>query len=337
MKHKGAIMVVLMFQILSHTFGVIPKHSEIYYEATKPEVHKAMRYGAKARIVYRVIDDEGNPITNTVVNGTWQNDYPRKTWQRKYKTDEKGCFIAEDKVGHGFACRIQKDGYYNSYHVVTFDWRAGVSPLIKDGKWQPYGENRKIVLKRKKNPIEMAYYRWGIDGCLAPATNEWIGLDLEKGKWCKPYGEGKYADVKVRFSGVVFDRYGRDTTAEFSFADVPFAGFYIEKKDSYSTFDTCYVALTNDAAYTESSFLFRNKTTLHMPQDQKVFRYLDKGEYMVFRTRCKVDEEGKLVSAHYGKISGAFYGGMMRLMFRGNDSGLYFNPTPNDTNLEHKR
>ncbi len=28
------------------------------------------------------------------------------------------------------------------------------------------------------------------------------------------------------------------------------------------------------------------------------------------------------------------WGGKYKLMFRGNDNGIYFNPTPNDTNLE---
>ena len=340
MKHKGAIMVVLMFQILSHTFGVIPKHSEIYYEATKPEVHKAMRYGAKARIVYRVIDDEGNPITNTVVNGTWQNDYPRKTWQRKYKTDEKGCFIAEDKVGHSFACRIQKDGCYNSYDVVIFDWRAGVSPLVKDGKWQPYGESRTVVLKRKKNPVKLTFCRWRIEGYFAPATNVWIGLDLEKGRWCKPYGEGEYEDVMVKFSGYVQDDFTWDTKTEFTFTNNPYAGFYILKKDSYSEMRSCYLASTEDSEYKQRSLVLFSRGNRALQQSKVDTDKIPSNEYMVFRTRCKIDDEGKLLSAHYGRIMGEFNGSFFALGFHGlsgDECGIYFNPTPNDTNLEHRR
>lgn len=57
----------------------------------------------------------------------------------------------------------------------------------------------------------------------------------------------------------------------------------------------------------------------------------------MFRTRCVVDDEGKLVSAHYGKLMGEFNGGFMALGFHcayGDQCGIFFNPTPNDPNLE---
>ena len=44
-----------------------------------------------------------------------------------------------------------------------------------------------------------------------------------------------------------------------------------------------------------------------------------------------VDDEGNLVSAHYGKIYGLWeFSTMMRV------KDVFFNPTPNDTNLESK-
>ena len=56
---------------------------------------------------------------------------------------------------------------------------------------------------------------------------------------------------------------------------------------------------------------------------------LDDKSYLVFRTRTEVDENGNLVSAHYGKIDGLweFFGSMRT-------ASIQFNPTPNDTNLE---
>ena len=76
---------IIVFAVASIAFSValanIPKHSATYYEAITPEVQKAQRKGAKAKIIYRVVDDEDMPVTNTAVVGTWQNDYPRKTWK----------------------------------------------------------------------------------------------------------------------------------------------------------------------------------------------------------------------------------------------------------------
>lgn len=334
MKILGLVIVFSMIGVMQDANAFIPKHSDEYYEAIKPEVRRAQRKGAEAKIVYKVVDDEGRVVSNVTVNVKWENDYPRKTWYDSFCTDDNGSVEISEKIGGRMSCGFHKDGYYSSFDKIDFHWREGVSPVLTDGKWQPYGENRTIVLKREKNPTELSFCNWDYNLYYPPVTNVWIGLDLEKGKWCKPYGDGEHEDVTVRFSGVVFDRYSRDTTAEISFTNVPYAGFYILKKDFYSKFDTCYEASGNDSSYSQSYFLFRNKSALRMPQNQKVFRHLEKDKYMVFRTRCKVDESGKLISAHYGKISGAFYGGLMRLMFNGQGSGIYFNPVPNDTNLE---
>lgn len=44
--------------------------------------------------------------------------------------------------------------------------------------------------------------------------------------------------------------------------------------------------------------------------DGKDNRYwLGEDSYLIYRTRTKVDEEGKLVSAHYGKIYGLWSSG----------------------------
>ncbi len=333
------ILAITLFCInalaVVHKFS--PEFQAIYDEATRPEVQKALRKGAMAKIIYRIVDDEGGSVSNVSVNIEWQNDYPRKTWYDSLCSDERGYVEISEKVGGRMSAGFHKDGYYSSFDKIDFHWRKGVSPVLIDGKWQPYGENRTIVLKRIKNPTELSFCNWRSEPYNPPITNVWIGLDLEKGKWCSPYGEGEYEDLKVKFSGVIFDRYSRDTTTEISFTNIPYAGFYILEKDSYSTFDTCYDASTNATAYSQSYFLFKNKDALSMPKNQRISLHLEKDKYMVFRTRCKVDESGKLISAHYGKISGAFYGGVLRLLFDGNGSGIYFNPVPNDTNLEPKR
>ena len=101
---RTTILVLSAVCVSLAAFGSIPKHSATYYEAIKPEVQEAQRKGAKAKIIFRVVDDEGSPITNTVVQGTWQNDYPRKTWRETFTTDANGSFVAKDKVGGQFTC-----------------------------------------------------------------------------------------------------------------------------------------------------------------------------------------------------------------------------------------
>ena len=55
-------------------------------------------------------------------------------------------------------------------------------------------------------------------------------------------------------------------------------------------------------------------------------------EYLVFRTRIVKDDNGNIVSANYGKI----YGAIRTVGFFG-AKAIYFNPTPNDVNMEEKQ
>ena len=325
------LLTIALPSALARVHKFSPEFQAVYDAATTPEVQEAQRKGAKARLIYRIVDDEGAPITNQLVHYCWQNDYPRKRWSGDKATDADGVVVIEDKVGSEVAVSVRKDGFYISWEKVKFDWREGVSPLVKDGKWQPYGEKRTLVVKRKKRPVEM---NWHSGVFRAPATNEWVGLDLECGQWCKPYGGGKFEDVKVRFSGEVVDHFTWDTVTTISFTNVPYAGYYEMSKDGYSDMKSCYAASTNDASYVDRTMTFLSHGARGIPPNRQTTDRLPGDKYIVFRTRCIVDEEGRFVSAHYGKICGEMKGGLLKLMFLGNDNGIFFNPNPNDTNLE---
>ena len=316
MRKEAVGIVVACCQIYALAF--VPKHSPTYYEAIKPEVQEAQRKGAKAKIIYRVVDDEGMPITNTVVRGTWQNDYPRKTWKETFVTDTNGEFVAKAKVGGQFGCIVEKMGYYSSSGGVKFHWRAGISPLVKDGKWQPYGEQKTIVLKRIKNPANMnlIQHAW----FAAPVTNTWVGFDLERFSWTPPYGDGKNDDILIRFNYQARNKYYTDwSTMDISFTNNAYAGFYELKKDTYSEMKNPYGVDTNQAFVA---------TNIYRTIGTKA-QILESDSCLVFRTRTKVDENGQLVSAHYGMIYGRW-----TTEFGMKAEAIFFNPRPNDTNLE---
>ena len=341
---KWFMIVLLIFG--TDAFAVVhkfsPEFQAIYDAAKMPEVQKAQRKGAKAKIIYKIVDDEGKPLANHKIGYIWQNDYPRKIWGGYAITDSKGMVVLKDKVGGKLKVAVSGDGHhYGAWDEICFHWRKNVSPLVKDGRWQPYGEYRTLVVKRIKNPIEMKFHNWGFDGCPAPATNVWIGLDLEVGQWCKPYGSGKHEDVMVRFRGTIVDDFTWDTQTELSFNNNPYAGFYVMQKDMYSSMSTCYAALTNDTAYVEKTIKLISKGRKDISPNGQAFDKIPADKYLVFRTRCIVDEKNRLVSAHYGKINGEF-GGLLKLLFFpscyiAGEAGIYFNSTPNDTNLEDVR
>ncbi len=299
-----------------HKFS--PEFQAVYDAATTPEVQEAQRKGAKAKIIFRVVDDEGAPITNTIVHGTWQNDFPRKTWKESFVTDTNGQFVAEAKVGGQFGCIVEKPGYYASSGGIRFHWRPGISPLVKDGKWQPYGEHKTIVLKRIKNPANMnlIQHAW----FAAPVTNAWVGFDLENFSWTPPYGNGKNDDILIRFNYHAHNKYYTDwSTMDISFTNNAYAGFYELKKDVYSEMKNPYAADAN------KTFVATNTYRTVGTKSQ----ILESDSCLVFRTRTKVDENGQLVSAHYGMIYGRW-----TTEFGMQAEAIFFNPRPNDTNLE---
>jgi hypothetical protein len=98
------------FVALSKVHKFSPEFQATYDAATAPEVQEAQRKGADARIIYTVVDDDGYPITNAWVRGTWQNDYPRKTWKESFVTDTNGMFVAQAKVAVNLAALSKRLG-----------------------------------------------------------------------------------------------------------------------------------------------------------------------------------------------------------------------------------
>lgn len=316
-KWKNSLAFAIITSLAS---ADIPKHSVVYYEAIKPEVQEAQRNGARANIIYRIVDDDGRPLANQRVHYVWQNDYPRRTWGEYANTNTNGEFVAMARVGGELTVGVRQEGFYKSWDKVVFHWREEISPLVKDGKWQPYGERRTLVMKRKKKPVDGPTLQYSVVD--VPATNVWLGLDMEKFKWVKPYGDGSHSDVLLRFNSDPVNRYEVNwATMEISFTNNPYAGFYVLPKDDFSEMKSTYHADTN--------MTFKTGITYSIGRLSKDDNLLDDGHYMVFRTRTTVDDKGGLVSAHYGKIYGRWgvWGGTRAKM-------MFFNTTPNDTNLE---
>ena len=109
------------------------------------------------------------------------------------------------------------------------------------------------------------------------------------------------------------------STMDISFTNNAYAGFYELKKDSYSEMKNPYSVDTNQ------TFIVTNTYGTVGTKEN----ILGSGSCLVFRTRTKVDEDGQLVSAHYGMIYGRW-----TTEFGMKAEAIFFNPRPNDTNLE---
>lgn len=288
---------------------------------------RLLRNGAVAKYVYRVVDDEGIPVSNATCH-IWFRSYGRPQDEAGWvaETDTNGIFVAEHRLNEKFSVGIDKVGYYHTHDEINYFEMSAEKRLsiVKDDKWQPYGELRTVILKRIRKPVRLLssgnlqYYKY-------PPLGRWVGFDLCKRDWAPPpYGNGEFSDAEIRFEkNITEDGYVK--TMEVTFTNNPFAGAYEVAVDSFSDLKSVYRANTN--ALFSGVFKYTFKRGKGGPERNE----LEEGRYLVFRSRTKVDRDGVLLSAHYGIIFGDW-----RFFEKGGMAieGLRFNPTPNDTNLE---
>lgn len=281
--------------------------------------------GAMSKVVYRLVDDVGEPVSNACAH-IWYRSFglPAENADWKAMSDGEGRFVAEHRTNERLSVHVSKDGYYSSRDVVSyFDTKRN---SVVDGKWQPYGAEKTIVLKKIRNPVKSASVR-PEERLKVPAYDVWIGFDCERGVFTPPYGNGVHADMTFRFKKKDKGRTDYHMTMEVSFDSSPFAGAYVMRKDMNSDFKYAYGAETNKTflrKFTYSYDRFPGRPPAYPSR-------LADDQYLVFRVRTEVDSSGKLISARYGVLSGP-------LEFVGPAGvcldGLFLNPTPNDTNLE---
>lgn len=221
-------------------------------------------------------------------------------------------------------CQVSKSGYYAAELRVSYlDTKA--VPAVKDGKWQPYGNKHIVVLKQMLNPQYMVCQD-ALTSITIPKYDYWLGFDFERYDFVSPYGKGNTSDVLLRFD---FNRPSEDEyymTMNVSFTNQPYAGAYKLQIDKESELKTAYEANTNECF--EQSFVYRFQ---RREGSSPVYDRLQCDEYLVYRTRTRVDRDGNLVSAQYGLICGEWnFAGPTGFRI----DKFMFNPRPNDINLE---
>ena len=111
----------------------------------------------------------------------------------------------------------------------------------------------------------------------------------------------------------------------------PFGGYYAYVINGNSEFKGPYSALPSSIHLTEADF-YEHVLDNGERREQKHF---NPGTCWIVRSRCKVSTEGELIEANYSVIYDIAFtcksGGYGGFCITG-----AFNPTPNDTNLEHK-
>lgn len=285
----------------------------------------AHRHGARVREIICVVDQIGKPVANAqlyggLTTGDGMDDYALINGV----TDTNGQFQVEGKCTDFMRCQVSKSGYYAAELRVSYlDTKA--VPAVKDGKWQPHGNKHMVILKQMVNPQPMLCHD-ALTSLTIPRYGVWLGFDFEQYDFVSPHGRGNARDVLLRFD---LSRPSKDEyymTMNVSFTNQPYAGAYKLQIDKESELKTAYEANTNECF--EQSFVYRFQ---RREGSSPVYDRLQDDEYLVYRTRTRVDMDGNLLSAHYGVICGDWnFAGPTGFRI----DKFMFNPRPNDINLE---
>ncbi len=282
---KARVVVALMLVVglmctSAHSFP--PKRTDKGYV-------DAVTKGAGIWIQLSVIDDGGAPVADADVRATLSfHDGFRHVQGR---TDSLGnVSVRGMTTGDDIVLRIVKDGYYSSEYKTSY-LRFAENRAVEDGKWQPWGEKRTLVLRKILHPVQLKRFYGFLD---VPMTNEWIGLDLEIGDWIAPHGKGKTEDLQLNVSwdGLPKTK-SRDCSVEVRVPGNLNAG-YFSNKIIESEYASAIRANTN-AIYTVSAFNWIERVKGVRMKENSYW----KGRDFVVRLRSEANAEGLIVKANY--------------------------------------
>lgn len=292
-----------------------------------PEYRKARREGAEMKMIFHIVDDAGAGVSNALISVFMGMNFDEKGYTIKGETDSTGRFSVCGKTcGDKIIVDITKDGYYRSHKRYCFA-TMGAEKDVKDGKWQPYGAEE-ILLLRKKFTLYSAIIDNVPGFKFSSALGEWIGYDISKNSFVKPYGLGETSDfeVYIEWNGKWLPQYS-GMGVKIRFIE-PYAGYYSVECAKDSDFKPPYKASANKELNRVAEFY-------EWIQDDgsKKERRFDKSKCWIVRSRCKANEKDELVSAYYSVIYDIDFtceaNGCAGLLIRRS-----FNPKENDVNLE---
>lgn len=289
---------------------------------------------ASERFRVTVTDGDGMPVSNAVVSLGFSAGHIVFARGRSYdyetRTDARG--KAEIKFrgrSSQFGWDVKADGYYRSGpHDETLKVEVTqVPPMFYTVTMLEHEKERTATLWKRINPQPMYSYRLSeaVDFTRkVPVKKGHYGFDLKLGAWLPPLGKGEVADFYyVR-------NIGEEPMSDGSVAWLEFddgCGAYFGKQTGCKEFPSTYCANTNAVFRNRLPFMFVKKDS----DDKRIdWRDIATGdEYMVLRTRVKLDPDGKVIEANYSKILGPF-----RFGYAVESPCVVFNHRVNDPNLE---
>lgn len=277
-----------------------------------------------AKITVNVVEEDGTPIGGASVrigfmkaSGVMARDLVDVPYTGTTGTDGK--VSASGPCHQDLTATIRKAGYYSGSTKTLMFQKSEFK------RWQPWNQTVNVTLRRIINPIAMYARRLDLD---LPIASKDIGFDLIKSDWVSPYGRGDVADIIFNLSRRFKDSRDYDVSLKLTFPG------RAEGIQEYAVNNGYYSQLRSPRAAPEGGYLQSMVLSNKRAPGSFVKRDLRNDRGYIIRVRAIVDEQGRVISAIYGKIDGEIRFSPIKsktcsLMFT-----YYLNPTPNDRNME---
>lgn len=278
--------------------------------------------GALAELELTVVDDSGEKVEDAEVDVAFQTSIENANLVKR-TSDHTGRLIAAGRTVGTVNVWARKTGYYETHKVLNVR-RNPVAVAGKNGRWSDVPIADQLILRKVRNPVKLLRKGDAYSDVRYPVLDAVKGFDLLMFDWCPPYGRGEYDDLQIRTK---FWRSPDDWLKVHDRTVVTMTnrvdGFYFADVDDTSAFRYAYKAETNAVYVKELVFEYDRREGAVTTN-----RGMPKGKYLIFRTRTRTDENGRVVMANYGLIKESFD------PFADLDMCSLFNPVSNDPNLE---
>jgi len=278
----------------------------------------------------KVRDEDGKPLEGIVCKAGFNLPKKEGTGISPYivsgVTAANGSVeISGETVFFDTSVRVSGEGYYDS--VVEKLWITG-----KNGKrWEPWPVRVDLTIKKKKTPQPMYVAKFDAqkwlalpDGGLGP-----FGFDLEIGDWVKPLGKGLNADF-------ILEGNRNEPSANLQNPKGSVTLTFTNELDGIISYDDSGGSTHVGPTDAPKNGYVNRWEFKNWKSDGAVLGGISRdfrNEAYVFRVRTRVDSNGKIVEARYGKIDGRIRGWLIDkapgIMFT-----YYFTDTPNERGLE---
>jgi hypothetical protein len=260
----------------------------------------------KARITLRVINEDGEPVPSASVRGYFENprerDYVGDVFDKR--TDRNGEVAVSGKVFGYMEGRVLCDDHYRTR--FRFDSPHKPGTLDRTTAWPNWVTTNVVVLKRIRNPTPMFVKTVVVK---VPEERTTMAYDLTADDWIEPDGNGVVTDIVFQ----VTSHYRSQNDWNISQC-VHFPGQWNGIVATHVTVD----ASGNAASALKSLHSAPNDRyssnwtyeTIKTPRKYVNPIGTNQGSVFYYRIRSVVDDQGRLISALYGKIYGHIYVGL---------------------------